>query len=176
LNYIRVAGHEPSDCPRNAPLRPDSRGRQGTTVVAVGRRIGIGVASGVLLLALAWPAVAPEELDSLPLSNYPMFARPREAISWFHMAVRLDADGVEHRLDLRTVGGTDQPVQAAETVRQAIRRGEADELCAEIARRLDAPGTVQVLTVAYDAPAWFRGRRDPVERRVHAECPVEDRP
>jgi hypothetical protein len=140
------------------------------------RRIGIGIMSAALLLLLAWPAVAPDELDSLPLSNYPMFAHPRDAVSRFHVAVRIDEDGIEHRLDLRVVGGTDQPVQAAETVRQAIRRGETAQLCDEIARRVRSPGTVQVLTVAYDAPNWFRGRRDPIDRRLHAECPIEVRP
>lgn len=134
------------------------------------RRIAVGAVSAVLLLTLAWPAVAPDEIDSLPLSNYPMFARPRAAVSWFHVVVRVDEDGNEHRLDLWLVGGTDQPVQAAETIRQAIRRGETEELCAEIAERITAPGSVQVLTVAYDAPGWFRGAREPVERRLHAEC------
>jgi hypothetical protein len=38
------------------------------------RRIAIGVGSAALLAALAWPAVAPDEFDSLPLSNYPMIA------------------------------------------------------------------------------------------------------
>lgn len=140
------------------------------------RRIALGLTSAVLLLALAWPAVAPDEIDSLPLSNYPMFARPRTAVSWFHVVVRVDDDGTEHRLDLKVVGGTDQPVQAAETVRQAIRRGETDQLCAEIAGRVAAPGSVQVLTVAYDAPSWFRGEREPVERRLHAECRRADAP
>jgi hypothetical protein len=140
------------------------------------RRFGIGLASAALLLALAWPAVAPRELDSLPLSNYPMFAHSREPVSWFHVVVQLDADGAEHRVDLRKVGGTDQPVQAAETVRQAIRRGESAALCAEVAGRLTQPGTVQVLTVAYDAPGWFRGDHEPVDRRVHAECSGESTP
>ena len=150
--------------------------RRESTVGTVAQRIGIGIVSAALLLVLAWPAVASEELDSLPLSNYPMFAHPRDAVSWFHVAVWIDEEGVEHRLDLRGVGGTDQPVQAAETVRQAIRRGEAGQLCVEIARRVRWPGTVQVLTVAYDAPNWFRDRRDPVDRRVHAECPIEGLP
>ena len=123
---------------------------------------------------MAWPAVAPDELDSLPFSNYPMFARQREAVSWFPVAVRIDAAGDEQRLHLRAVGGTDQPIQAAETIRQAIRRGEAAELCDEIARRAAEPGEIQILTVAYDAPAWFRGDREPVERRVHAACTVGD--
>lgn len=136
----------------------------------------IAVASAILLLALAWPAVAPDEIDSLPLSNYSMFARPRAAVSWFPVAVRIDEDGVEHRLDLRMVGGTDQPVQAVETIRQAIRLGEAQQLCDEIAQRSAEPGEVQVLVVAYDAPGWFQGHHEPVERRVHAACPVEGRP
>ena len=174
--HPQCVDHDASDSPvvatgRTAPGVSD----RGLPSGSVGRRVVIGVASVVLLLALAWPAVAPGEVDSLPLSNYPMFARPREAVSWFHVVVRVDAEGVEHRLDLRTVGGTDQPVQAAETVGQAIRRGEADDLCAEIAHRLHEPGTVQVLTVAHDAPGWFRGRRDPVERRVQAECAAEGR-
>lgn len=142
----------------------------------VGRRFGIAVASAALLLALAWPAVAPQEIDSLPLSNYPMFARPRAAVSWFPVAVRVDADGNEHRLDLRMVGGTDQPVQAAETIRQAIERGEAEQLCDEIAERSGERGEVQVLSVAYDAPGWFQGDRQPVERRVHAACPAGGAP
>lgn len=126
-----------------------------------------------MLLALAWPAIAPRELDSLPLSNYPMFAHPRDAVSWFHVAVRLDGDGLEHRLDLRAVGGTDQPVQAAETIRQAIRHDEVDQLCAEIAHRLASSDTVRIMTVAYHAPDWFSGRQEPVERRVHSECTWE---
>ena len=139
------------------------------------RRFGIGVLSSVLLLAVAWPAVAPNQIDSMPFSNYTMFARPRAAVTWFPAVVRIDDAGNEHRLDLRVVGGTDQPIQASQTVRQAVRRGEADQLCDEIARRVDEPGRVQVLTVAYDAPGWFRGQRDPVERRVHAECPAGER-
>lgn len=136
------------------------------------RRLGIGVASAALLLAMAWPAVAPHEIDSLPFSNYPMFAHRRGAVSWFPVAVRIDAAGEEERLHLRAVGGTDQPIQAAETIRQAIRRGEADALCEEIAQRAVEPGEIQILTVAYDGPAWFRGNREPVERRVHAACAV----
>lgn len=124
-----------------------------------------------LLAGLAYPAVAPGELDSLPMSNYPMFAHDRSRVTSFPVAVWLDQDGREHALDARLVGGTDQPVQAAITVRQAIEAGEADLLCREIAEQLDEPGTVEVVAVTYDAPGWFAGRKDPVERTVHAECP-----
>ena len=132
--------------------------------------------SVVLLGALAWPAVAPGELDSLPFSNYPMFAHERARVTGFHVAVLVDADGTEHRLDLRTVGGTDQPVQAAMTVAQAIRGGEADELCVEVADRVDEAGSVEIVSVRYDAPGWFAGDREPVARTVHAMCPTDDTP
>ena len=102
--------------------------RRPTTVAAVARRFGVMAASAVVLLVLAWPAVAPRELDSLPISNYPMFAHPRGRVTNFDVVVLVDRDGVERPLDLRTVGGTDQPVQAAMTVRQAVGRGEAAEL------------------------------------------------
>ena len=129
-------------------------------------------ASGLLLAALAYPAVAPEEFDSFPLSNYPMFAHERSRVTTFSVAVLIDDVGEEHRLDLRAVGGTDQPVQAAMTVRQAIRTDQAAELCAEIAERVNRIGTVQVASVRYDAPAWFGGDEQPVSRTVHAECPA----
>lgn len=131
------------------------------------------MASAMLLLALAWPAIAPGELDSLPLSNYPMFAHERERVTHFYAVVRVDEHGEEHRLGLRVVGGTDQPVQAAMTVQQAVSRGEADDFCAEVAERIDAPGMIQVLSLRYDAPGWFRGRQEPVRRTVHAECDSE---
>lgn len=139
----------------------------------------IGIVNAAVLAVLAWPAVAPDELDSLPLSNYPMFAHERERVSAFHVVFWVDDDGSRHRLDLRAVGGTDQPVQAAMTVAQAVRAGEADELCAEIASRVvgvGAVGTVEVVTVGYDAPGWFGGARAPIARTVHASCPTGDRP
>jgi hypothetical protein len=146
---------------------------EGQYRLSVVRRWVIVVASAAALLALSWPAVAPGELDSLPLSNYPMFAHERDRVTPLDVVVLLDPDGVEHRLDLRTVGGTDQPMQAAMTVRQAIRDGEVDELCAEVAASVDRRGTVQVVRVRHDAIAWFAGSREPRERRVFAACDAE---
>jgi len=124
-----------------------------------------------VLVALAYPALHPEEIDSLPFSNYPMFAHDRSPVSRFDIAVLIGADGVEQRLDPRAIGRTDQPVQAVETVRQAIRTGQTDALCAEIAMQVDVPGTIEVISVSYDAVAWFRGEREPIERVVHSNCP-----
>lgn len=136
----------------------------------VARRGVIGGVSVFALAALAYPAVAPGELDSLPFSNYPMFAHPRGDVTEQALVVWLDDDGVDQPLDLRIVGGTDQPIQASETVRQAVRRGEADALCSEIAERVPRAGLVQVVTLAFDAVGWYEGDREPLRRDVHAEC------
>ena len=66
--------------------------------------------------------------------------------------------------------------QAASVVTTAIVDGRADELCTEIAGRVgwraaDA-AAVEVVTERYDAVRWFDGERTPVERVVHARCPV----
>jgi hypothetical protein len=136
------------------------------------RRTAGAITSLLALAVLVWPAFHPSEIDSLPLSNYPMFAHPRGRVTRFVMAVVVDTAGEEHRLDPADVGGTDQPMQAAMTLQQAIDLDSADVLCAEIAAGLDAEGTVQVLSVVYDAVAWFRGEREPLQRQVHAECPT----
>lgn len=122
------------------------------------------------LIALAWPALNGREIDSFPFSNYPMFAHPRRAVSSFDMAVLVDESGHRRRLDVIEISGTDQPMQAAMTLSHAIRTGSAETLCSEIADRLHMVGHVEVLTVDYDAVAWFRGERDPVSIRVRAAC------
>jgi hypothetical protein len=134
-------------------------------------RVGIVAASLALVSFVLWPALHPLEHDSLPRSNYEMFAHRRTAIARFDVAVLVDREGREHRLDPRSVGGTDQPMQAAKTVLQAMRHGVTDELCREIAADLDRAGRVEIVSVRHDAIAWFRGDRRPVERVVHAACP-----
>lgn len=119
---------------------------------------------------LFWPALSGSEIDSLPVSNYPMFAHDRPRISRFDVAVHIDGDGIERRLDPFEVGGTDQPVQAAMTVLQAIRSGRPDALCKEIAESVHVDGAIEVVSVHYDTIAWFRSEREPVSRKVHARC------
>jgi hypothetical protein len=138
------------------------------------RRWGIVAGSLALLVAVVYPAVHPTELDSLPFSNYPMFAHRRGTVTRFDLAVRVDPSGVEHPLDPRRIGGTDQPVQAAETVLQAIRTEATEVLCEEIAATVDDgnDGRIEVISVRYDAVRWFRGDHDPVERTLHASCPI----
>lgn len=134
------------------------------------RRGALVLITLVAVGALLWPAVDPSPSDDLPLSNYPMFARPRARVSAFPFAVLRDGTGDERRLSAREIGATDQPMQAAMTIRQAIDTGTAPELCAEIAAALTQAGTVEVVTAAYDAVTWFEGRTAPVQRTVHAAC------
>lgn len=129
--------------------------------------------STLLLAALAWPAVAPNEVDDLPLSGYPMFARERSSVSRFQVVVHVDDEGVEHRLDPHEIADTDQPMQAVMTIRQAIADGTAVELCERIASGAEHGGTIEVVTVTVDSVEWFAGTKEPVDRTVHATCEVE---
>jgi hypothetical protein len=141
----------------------------------VGRR-GIVAASVVALGVLLWPALDPAATDSLPVSSYPMFARPKARVSSFPLAVMRDESGREQRLGARAIGGTDQPMQAAMTINQAVREGTADQLCAEIAAGLAEPGTIEIVTAVYDAVGWYEGNREPIDHHVHARCSSEDVP
>lgn len=135
----------------------------------VGRR-GVAAGSVILLAAMMWPAVSPSEIDSLPLSNYPMFARERPRESRIDTVALIQSDGTRVRLDASDIGGTDQPVQAFRTVQQAIRTDAVDELCAEIVARLDPAARIEVVSEHYDAIDWFAGEHVPISREVHAEC------
>jgi hexokinase len=124
-----------------------------------------------LVVALVWPA--PAGRDSFPLSNYPMFAAARPAETSSRSAVGVDAAGEFLRLSPADIGGTDQVIQAAATIRQAVENDTTDELCDEIAERISGRAVaVEVVTERYDTIAWFDGRTEPIERRVHARCPV----
>ena len=136
------------------------------------RRRATLATSAIALGVLLWPALDPTPVDSLPVSSYPMFARPKQRVSRYPLVVLRDESGDERRLDAREIGGTDEPMQAAMTVSQAIRTDTAPDLCNEIAAGLGERGTIEIVTAAYDAIAWFEGSRDPVDRRIHASCPT----
>jgi hypothetical protein len=99
-----------------------------------------------------------------------MFTADRPSVAGFATVVRIAGSGERERLDPTAIGGTDQPVQASATVRQAIRGGQELELCREITDRVGGDGKLQIVTERYDTIEWFRGRKDPVSSVVHAEC------
>jgi hypothetical protein len=135
------------------------------------RRQVIGALAVAVVIALVWPA--PAGRDSFPLSNYPMFAAARPAETTFRTAVGVDTTGDVVRLSPRTISGTDQVIQAAATIRRAIENETTDALCDEIAARHSGRAvTVEVVTERYDTIAWFDGQTEPIERVLHARCPV----
>ena len=160
-------------------------------VVPVPARRWVALATALLVaLVVCWPVLAHPDRDGFPLSTYPMFSSRRTTTEPLSTVVGIDAGGAQHWLDPWLLNGTREVVQAAVVVSNEINAGEADRLCAEVAGRVydrqsdrraddasdDAAGDrlvgLEVVTVRYDAVGWFDGRRQPLERTVHATCPV----
>src|SRR4051794_30504742 len=119
-----------------------------------------------------------------------MFSSRRTTTEPLSTVVGIDAAGTQHWLDPWLLNGTREVVQAAVVVSNEINAGRADRLCADVAARgedrqsdeanddttggapgdrLGRPGGG---SGGYDAVGWFDGRRQPVDRTVHATCPV----
>jgi hypothetical protein len=143
--------------------RRSSRGTRRITVIGM-----------ALVAIVAAPVLVDARYDSFPLSTYPMFARDRGRVVSIPTVVAVDGEHTT-RLSSELIGGTDEPMLAAESVVHAIRDGDATSLCAEVAVRAAgrARGVLQVVTETYDTMTWFDGERTPRGRTVHATCPVE---
>ena len=127
-------------------------------------------------VAIVLVGVVPFALDrdSFPLSTFPMFAADIDRTQSVDTAVAVDAAGGVIRLTPAEIGGTTVVNQAASVVTTAIVGGQAADLCAVIAGRVGDAGAVavEVVTERHDAVRWFDGDRTPVDRVVHARCPV----
>lgn len=125
----------------------------------------------VAVAIVAAPAVLPDPADDFPISTYPMFTAQRGRLVDLDTAVLVDEDG-RHRLSPEEVGGTDEVVSAAVAVSRAIAGGPVAlaTLCADIAERVDGPGTIEVVTERHDAVALLEDGAAPVEVTVHHEC------
>ncbi len=130
-------------------------------------------AAGIVVVVIGIVPLALDR-DSFPLSTFPMFSAAIDQTQSIDTAVGVRTDGTVVRLSPAQIAGTTVVNQAASVVSSAIAGGRAPALCAEIAARLAAPdaATVEVVTERYDAVGWFNGDRTPVDRVVHAECPV----
>lgn len=90
-----------------------------------------------VIAATAWPLSldpSDSDSDSFPLSTYPMFSSVRKT-AWMHVVVGYDAAGVEHKIPPPFVANT-EVMQASETIRIAIRKRRAKQLCAHVGERL----------------------------------------
>jgi hypothetical protein len=107
-----------------------------------------------------------------------MFTARRAQVTSIERAIGIAADGTEHVLGPELTGGTVEVIHAAQTIVDAIRAGQADELCAEIARRVAESGdadTSEIIVVRerFDVvSALDDGDPEPVTREVHATCEV----
>ena len=111
--------------------------------------------------------------DDFPISTFPMFASARpEEVSIAHTVV-IAADGTQ-RLPSPSAVANDEVIQAAETVRQAVRQGPAAtaRLCRLVADSVGggAGARVEVVTERFNAVPYFDGQTQPLERVVHASC------
>jgi hypothetical protein len=143
-----------------------------------GQRILIAAISVGLLLAVLWPILRNPPQDGFPLSNYPMFsADRRSADAEIGHVVGFSREG-RHRPVSPELLGTEEIMQAHQTVRVAIRRGYADDLCRRAAERVRADPAyadlerLEVRTDRYDALAYFAGDTKPRTTQLHARCPV----
>jgi predicted component of type VI protein secretion system len=145
-------------------------------VMAPGERRRAVLVSMAFAAAVTLPGVRVlverEAGDGFPLSTYPMFDEDPGHVLELPTVVALTTDGTD-RLSPRLIAGTDQVVQAWEAVRAAIARGPeaTDELCEEVAGRLDAPVWLAVVIERYDTLEWASDPgAEPQERRTVARC------
>lgn len=142
------------------------------------RRLWIAVFSAGVLLAVLWPMLREPRVDGFPLSTYPMFSHGRDKAQAqiFHV-VGFSTEG-RHRPVPPELVGTEEIMQAYQTVRVAIRRGHAAELCQRAAQLVAADpdhadiDRLEVRSDTYDSIAYFAGDKKPRGTRVHARCSV----
>jgi hypothetical protein len=134
------------------------------------------VVAALLVVAVAVPGLRmladPGAGDGFPLSTFPMFAEDHGRTLELPTVVAVTDEGVE-RLSPHAIAGTDQVVQAWETVRTTLAAGPdaVQQLCEEVAGRTDVPGRLAVVVERYDTVAWAADpTAEPLDRRTLARC------
>lgn len=128
-----------------------------------------------LTAAVLYPII-PDE-DGFPLSNYPMFSTPKGTAAKIYHVVGFTADGRGYPLSPEMVG-TDEIMQAYQTVKLAIRGGRAAVLCKEAASRVAQSRDfaeitqLQVRIDVFESVRYWEGDRSTSKTRVLAKCGV----
>jgi len=166
----RQAARSGSRC-REGPLTAAFARRSASYAAGVVTNRGRWVVTVVVGLVVIAPALLADPGDDFPISTYPMFTAERDRVVDIDTAVLVDADG-RRRLSPEIVGGTEEIVSAAVTVSRAIADGDVSlaRLCAEIAGRVDGPGSVEIVTERHDAVALLQDGVPPVAVTVHERC------
>lgn len=136
------------------------------------RRVGRRVVTTIVVAVVAAPAITGR--DSYPLSTYPVYAGARPQVADLATAVAVGTDGTRLRLPLPVIGASDDPLIVEERVADAIRRNQANDLCRSIAQRARNPTltAIEVVTERVDLVQTAARGAPPLERIVHARCPV----
>jgi hypothetical protein len=140
-----------------------------------GQRTRIVLMIGVVAV-LVWPVVV--NSDDYPLSTYPMYSSDRRSDVAFVVARGLTEDGDSIGLGLQSIGSSDDSLVVAGELRAAIRRGDADSRCREIAGRVAAGSSeqvvsaIEIVTETRDVVKHARGEESLVGRTVNAACSV----
>lgn len=128
-----------------------------------------------LTAAILYPII-PDE-DGFPLSNYPMFSTPKGTTAKIYHVVGFTSDGRGFPLSPEMVG-TDEIMQAYQTVKLAIRGGRARSLCKEAAARVAESHDfaevtrLQVRIDVFESVRYWEGDRSTSKTRVLAKCGV----
>ena len=145
------------------------------------RRAWAYLVSGCAVALVLSPVLRPGQPDSYPLSTYPMFSDDLGRESALPTAVGVTADGTIRRLSPELISGGYEPIRAFATVDSSISVGDTGALCSEIAQRVTAHRStdvvaIEVVTEVHDVVAWFDGHKEPFQRIVHARCGLDGAP
>ncbi len=134
-----------------------------------------GAVALAMTAAIVWPVVP--DVDSFPLSNYPMFSTPKTTRAKIYHVVGFTAQGRGMPLSPPMLG-TDEIMQAYQTAKLAIRGGRAQALCEDTAKRVQESETfaevtrIEVRIDVFDAVRYWEGDRSTNSSRVLARCGV----
>lgn len=182
----------PLPTPRTALGEPDAISAEPVSVVASPRaatpagRPWAYFVGGATLLAVLWPLFSGQ--DSFPLSNYPMFSRPRGQPVLYTVVITR-ADGTQQSMASAVVG-SDEVLQTKALIQRAVRDGEKSlaRLCEESAARVASlvmpiapgeppdprhgPSFVDVVGRRYDPVAYFVSGPAPLEEERLYRCEI----
>ena len=158
-----------------ASARSRSDVREVTTALRV-RAYGVGA---VMVVLVAWPFTWAARHVQLPAVELPDVLVSRQRVEALSSVVVQMPSGEIKRLSSQLISGGSETTLASVTVINAINSGDGgtDELCQEVAQRLEgdedlAGGEVLVVTERWDVVDYLQGGRTPEERTVHARCAV----
>jgi len=135
------------------------------------------VATSAIVAALIAPVAL--DLDSFPLSTYPMYSRARSSESTLITARGITNDGATRQLTPTLIGDSDDPLVVVGRLRAALSAGRGDVRCAEIATRVSGRdaladvASIEIVAERHDTVARTLDEGSLIEREVRATCEVE---